>query len=325
LKWAIFAKKNQMEQLQKHLFGTDQIIALSKQVESLFEQQLNEWPLLKTNVDALQNIERRNIPFKGFGFEVQHNPSRERSTCADTRKEAIEQRPCFLCIENLPNEQKGILLNDRYLLLANPYPIFKHHLTIADTNHTRQNLSGRLADMLNITSKLENYTVFYNGPACGASAPDHFHLQACPFGAMPINIELDSLPQINRKLLYLDNSISVSKTENYLRNVYVFESTIPESIIAHAEKMIRQLPFDDASDEPMFNLMCSYREERYRLLLFPRIAHRPKCYFKAGPEQIVVSVASVELGGIIVTPRRHDYLKLTNNDLATIFNEVCRD
>jgi len=311
-----------MDHLQQHLIETEARLPLNKQVEQLFDQQISEWPLLQSNTEALKSIERRYIAFDGFAFEVQHNPARERSTCADTRKKAIEKRPCFLCINNLPTQQKGILLLDRYLLLANPYPIFEHHLTISDIEHTPQNISNRLIDLLEITRMLNSYTVFYNGPACGASAPDHFHFQACPFGAMPIDNELITLGQSFVKETFKNEKIVISKIDNYLRTVFVFESDDSKEIIAQAEKLIETLPFHAESGEPMFNLMCNYQKEKYRLLLFPRIAQRPQCFYKTGSEQLVVSVASVELGGIIVTPRHVDYLKITKDDLVKIFEEV---
>ncbi len=311
-----------MDHLQQHLIETEARLPLNKQVEQLFDQQISEWPLLQSNIEALKSIERRHISFNDFGFEVQHNPARERSTCADTRKTAIEIRPCFLCINNLPPQQKGILLLDRYLLLANPYPIFENHLTISDIEHTPQNIGKRLGDMLQITRQLESYTVFYNGPACGASAPDHFHFQACPFGAMPIDNELITLGQSFVKETFKNEKIVISKIDNYLRTVFVFESDDSKEIIAQAEKLIETLPFHAESGEPMFNLMCNYQKEKYRLLLFPRIAQRPQCFYKTGSEQLVVSVASVELGGIIVTPRHVDYLKITKDDLVKIFEEV---
>ncbi|HOO84715.1 MAG TPA: hypothetical protein PLS94_09135, partial [Prolixibacteraceae bacterium] len=150
----------------------------------------------------------------------------------------------------------------------------------------------------------------------------HFHFQACPFGAMPIDNELITLGQSFVKETFKNEKIVISKIDNYLRTVFVFESDDSKEIIAQAEKLIETLPFHAESGEPMFNLMCNYQKEKYRLLLFPRIAQRPQCFYKTGSEQLVVSVASVELGGIIVTPRHVDYLKITKDDLVKIFEEV---
>ncbi|HKM94864.1 MAG TPA: DUF4922 domain-containing protein [Prolixibacteraceae bacterium] len=312
-----------MKQLRDHLISQPSQINLSKQIEFLFQQQIQTWPLLKNNVEALQNIERRKIAFKDFSFEIQHNPARIHSTIADTRKTVIEKRPCFLCVENLPSEQKGILLLKRYLLLANPYPIFQRHLTISDISHSIQNINGRIGDLLSISQQLENYTVFYNGPASGASAPDHFHFQACPFGAMPIDNEIDLLLTKQSKQIDEQNNIKISSIENYLRTVYVLESSDATTLENYLTKLLKALPFDTESNEPMINLMCNYQNGKHRMLLFPRIAQRPSFYFKTGDEQIVVSVASVELGGIIVAPIKKDFERITSDNLIQIFDEVC--
>lgn len=312
-----------MIQLQNHLIEQPSQITLNQQIEFLFQQQVQTWSLLKNNIEALQNIERREIAFNDFSFEIQHNPARIHSTIADTRKTVIEKRPCFLCVENLPAEQKGILLLKRYLLLANPYPIFQCHLTISDINHSLQNINGRIGHLLSISKELENYTVFYNGPASGASAPDHFHFQACPFGAMPIDNEIELLLTKQSKRIDEQHNIKISSIENYLRTVYVLESFDAKTLENNLIKLLKTLPFDTDSNEPMINLICNYQNGKYRMLLFPRIAQRPSFYFKTGNEQIVVSVASVELGGTIITPLKKDFEKITKNDLIKIFDEVC--
>ncbi len=291
-------------------------------IEYLFQQQIETWPMARNHYAQFSQIERRKFQFDGFDLELQHNPARERSTFADVSKPAIENRPCFLCLNNLPNEQKGVPILGKYLILVNPFPIFNRHLTIIDTEHTVQQIGGRLTDLLTISRNLEGYTVFYNGPRCGASAPDHFHFQATLSNEMPINRQFDSIKISLGKLLVQADDIQITLIENFLRTTVVLESEYREPIDYFFDKLMKQLPMDNESGEPMVNLLASYIDGVYRLVVFPRIAQRPSCYFKEGDEKIVVSVASVELSGVIVTPREEDFKKITKADLETIFKEV---
>jgi hypothetical protein len=293
-------------------------------IEYLFQQQLYTWPMARNHYAQFGEIERRKVLFDGFYLELQHNPARERSTCADVSKPAIENRPCFLCLNNLPSEQKGLSILGKYLILVNPFPIFKRHLTIIDTEHTAQQIAGRLTDLLTISRHLEGYTVFYNGPKCGASAPDHFHFQATLSNEMPINLQFDALKISNGTLLVQADDIQITLIDGFLRSAIVLESEYREPIDYFFDKLTKQLPMDDESGEPMLNLLASYSDGVYRLVVFPRIAQRPSCYFKEGAEKIVVSVASVELSGVVVTPREEDFKKITKEDLTKIFSEVSR-
>lgn len=291
-------------------------------IEFLFENQLETWNMARNHYRQFESVQRRTIEFDGFELIVQHNPARARSTCADLSKPAIESRPCFLCAANLPADQKGFPLLDRYLLLVNPFPIFERHLTISDFAHTPQNIANRLNDMLQMARLLEGFTVFYNGPLCGASAPDHFHFQAVQSGEMPIEKELIAMKENLGKILVNEEDIQISIFEKYLREVVLFESTYAEPIDFFFEQMVKQLPTEQTGGEPMMNLLASFQNGNYRLLLFPRKAQRPQCYFRSDKSRILVSPASVELGGVVVTPREEDFNKITKADLEQIFGDV---
>lgn len=313
-----------VENLKQQLLNFDEtaLANWSEKIDFLFEQQLTTWELAGNHYQALGTIEKRTIPFKDFQIDLQHNQHRARNTCADVSKTAIENRPCFLCAHNLPEEQKGLVISKHYLLLVNPFPIFNRHLTIADFQHSKQNISSRITDLLEIAKLINNFTIFYNGPQCGASAPDHFHFQAVPKGVLPIDAEIEHLKKQESKAIFLSEKLSLFTIEAYLRTVFVIESASANEIETIFHETLKQLPYHEASGEPMINLLANYQQGIYRLMLFPRKTQRPVCFYKDGDQQIFVSPASVEMGGLIITPREEDFMKITKTDLVDIFREV---
>ncbi|MGC9355923.1 MAG: DUF4922 domain-containing protein, partial [Mariniphaga sp.] len=151
---------------------------LNEQAKTLVAQQKAAWEMASKNYAALKSVQTRTFDFGHFEIVVQFNPERIRSSAAKTDTKSIAERPCFLCLKNLPPEQKGIPFGEDYLILTNPFPIFQTHLTIPHLHHTSQQITGFFPDMLRLSRKLNGFTVFYNGPQTGASAPDHFHFQA---------------------------------------------------------------------------------------------------------------------------------------------------
>ena len=122
--------------------------------DSLFNSQLNNWELLKKNYQALKKIQTKSFWFDGFKLKVQFNPERIKSTSADVDSKSFLNRECFLCIKNLPEEQKGIVVQENYLILCNPYPILPQHFTIAELNHKPQRIQNCFIDFLEITKLL---------------------------------------------------------------------------------------------------------------------------------------------------------------------------
>lgn len=314
-----------MENINKHLL--DLPVGLrdtdwNEKIEYLYFDQLKSWNMAYTHYHQLKTVEKRSISFNIFRIDLQHNPTRARSTCADLSQKTIEKRPCFLCAENLPEEQKGFSLLNKYLLLVNPFPIFDRHLTISDFKHIPQNIENRIIDLLTLSKTLTDYTLFYNGPQCGASAPDHFHFQAAKKGEMPIDNEFGQLPLTKKTLLIQSEDIQITQIEDYLRNALVFESKYIEPIDYFFAHILHRLPFDKISNEPMINILASYQNGIYTLTLFPRKKQRPSSYFLEDPHRILVSPASVEMGGIIITPRAEDFQKINMDDLRRIYKET---
>jgi hypothetical protein len=308
--------------IQQHILNDIQCENLNDCIEKLYPFQLNLWPLAADNYQKLKKILKRTLTFGNFSVDIQHNPGRVQSTCAKTQEEHIKKRPCFLCAENLPAEQKGFLILEQYLLLINPYPIFKHHLTISDINHTPQLIHNRISDILKLSKELKNYTLFYNGPGCGASAPDHFHFQAVPKNALPVDREYELLLKHNSRCLKQDKKGAIFMVDSFLRDCVIFESDNIKWIEENFNHILPKCFLNEGGQEPMINVLANFRCGILRLFLFPRAAQRPSFFYKTGEDKIVVSPASVEMGGTIITPRKEDFDKISKQDVIRIFEEV---
>jgi hypothetical protein len=317
-----------MDSINKHLLELPvelNTASWSDKIEFMYRQQRESWNMARNHYRQFESIERREIEFGSFRFILQHNPARARSTCADLSKTVIENRRCFLCASNLPDDQKGFTILNKYLMLVNPFPIFNQHLTISNFNHIPQQIENRIIDLLEMTRMLPTFTLFYNGPLCGASAPDHFHFQAAQKGVMPIDTEIEKLTRDQKKIIIDKEDFTAYTIPGYLRNCIIMESDWKEPIDYFFAQLIKKLPFNQEAGEPIMNLIASCNEGRFRLIVFPRKAQRPSCYYREGADRIVVSPASVELGGIVVTPREEDFQRITLKDLEEIFGEVSLD
>lgn len=293
--------------------------SLSEMAKTLVQQQKSTWPLAKQNYDSLGKIETKTFDFGSFRIVTQFNPERIRSSAAKTDEKTISSRPCFLCLANLPKEQKGFLILEKYLVLTNPYPIFPVHLTVSDINHTPQLIEGRINDLLRISKTLEEFTVFYNGPLCGASAPDHFHFQAGIRNILPVEFEINIE---NSELIKDSSEIEIRASKNYLRQFISFESENEKLLTDWVKFIFEKLTKPDQPIEPMMNILCSYSPGKWRLIIFPRAKQRPCHFFLKGENQIVVGPAAVEMGGLLILPRKEDFEKITRKEIAEIYCEV---
>jgi len=267
-------------------------------VRRLFDEQLENWELARKNYQALEKVEIKTLFVDDCEYKIQYNPSRIVSSAAKVDAQSISERKCFLCAENRPPEQKGIIFNKRYTILVNPYPIFPRHLTIPAIEHTPQRIANHFGDMLDLAQKLDDYVVFYNGPNCGASAPDHFHFQAGNKGFLPI--------ENNRNLC----------------NIISFESNNKDELLDLFRQISNSLPLLPEDDEPMMNILAWYESGKWVICIFPRKKHRPACYFAKADANFLISPAAVDLGGVFITPLEKDFLKITAKDISQILNEV---
>jgi len=283
------------------------------------------WPLAAANYKGLEKVEERNFQFEGFEIRAQFNPERMRSSVAEVDKKSIAARKCFLCSENRPAEQDAIAFGDQFLILVNPFPIFKTHFTISCNSHIDQRFIPNVQSLFELARAMEGFTVFYNGPECGASAPDHLHFQAGENGFMPIGEEFNRLKPTARKL-YSGEEIQVWAFDNYLRKMISVETTSLEEglriigIYYHHFQAIQPEKI-----EPMMNALCSYSDGKWTVHLFPRKAHRPTHFYEEGQKQILISPGSVDFGGVFILPRREDFDKITKEDIADILEQVCID
>ncbi|MCG8309424.1 MAG: DUF4922 domain-containing protein [Cytophagales bacterium] len=295
---------------------------ISEQARQLILDQQNEWELAMKNYAGLKHVKTRKLAFDGFDMLVQFNPERIRSSAAKVDAKSVEARPCFLCRQNLPKEQRGISVLNKYKILVNPFPIFPEHLTIPYEDHTDQLIEDKFGDMLDLAKLLEDFTVFYNGPKCGASAPDHFHFQAGIKRFMPIEHDY-------KKGLFFRDSKNIDRLEiiqwsDYLRTILTFSGRDKDLIKKSFSMLFSELKtLQPAEPEPMLNMLASFEGSRWTVHIFPRKLHRPWQYFETGEKQILLSPASVDMGGILITPRKEDFEKLTMHVARDIFEQVC--
>ena len=305
--------------------------------ELFIENQLAKWQTARTNHEALNQIETRRFELAGNTITVQFNPARAVSTCAKVDKSSIEARKCFLCPENKPNEQDEIIisLDEPFSLRINPYPILPGHLTISSLKHQDQVLADKTIRQLpgKLISWLEeyfasDYVLFYNGAKCGASAPDHFHFQAVKQSDVPVIQQWERLMEtaVREKEIKTENGNTYSSFQitSYICPIQVFicnHSTdiLPEMINQYLES----LPLHEGESEPRYNLFAWQDKQRgFTMAYFPREKHRPACYTATGGEQLLVSPGALDMAGLLVTPRKEDFYKITESDITQIYKEV---
>ncbi len=316
-----------MRQLET-VFADENILGgktIADKTRSLLKSQVGSWEMARNGYSSLSQVQVKEFEFDGYTVKVQFNPGRIISTSAKVDKKSIEARKCFLCYENLPPDQKGIPYFRDYLILVNPFPIFPEHLTIPKIDHVPQYIEGNMQGMLNLTKDIgEYFTVFYNGPKCGASAPDHMHFQAGRRNFMPLDAELNELLKTPGNGLYSNKSVSIHSVSNYIGKFFLFEGSDKKELISYFLKFYKAIKSLDSSshDEPMLNILCGYTGKDWRIIVFPRMKHRPDYYFMEGDSQILISPASVDFGGVLITPREEDFNKMDKEIILKIFRQV---
>lgn len=296
----------------------------SNKAEALLKQQKESWQLLKENYEGLNFIKINTFEFDEFKLKVQFNPARITSTAAKVDNKSISDRKCFLCSENLPGVQKGIKYNNDYIILCNPYPIFAQHLTIPHVKHIPQRIDNSFNELLNLSKDLSGkFFVFYNGPQCGASAPDHLHFQAGLKNTVPIENEFKNIVNKFGKNVISKKHISVYVVNNTIRNFILISSSLKEEISSMFKNVLNKLKkMNSSNDEPLLNILSFYENNIWNVLIFPRAKHRPDQYFLSGEKQILISPASVDIAGLSILPREEDFNKITRDDLIDIYSQV---
>lgn len=304
------------------LFEKDESVSFPIKVERLFEDQLQNWKLAFNGYQSLTKVQKKLFEFDGFSIEAHYNLGRIISSSAKVDAKSINERPCFLCIKNLPADQRAVRVTGNYIILVNPYPIFHKHFTIPTLNHIPQSIKNEFENLLLITSKLgSGFSVFYNGPKCGASAPDHLHFQAGNYGFMNIDNEYENIIGKYGEVVYSDDEISVSVVTGCLRNFISMESNNITKLKSEFANIYNTLADGQTGEEPMMNIISTYNNV-WRVLIFPRIQHRPSYFFEEGKNKILISPAAVDLGGVLIFPRAEDFNKITAELVVDIFKQV---
>ncbi len=294
----------------------------SQRISDLFETQLKEWKLARLNYLQLKNVKNREFDFGTFRVKVQFNAGRIRSSSAKVDSKSIEERPCFLCEKNRPPEQRGVRFEENLTILINPFPIFKRHLTIPSESHIEQRIKNNIGIMLSLAETLPSYIIFYNGPQCGASAPDHFHLQAGNRGFMPLEEDFHDGKLAN--ILSLKENIEIWQWKGYKRGIITLKGNDKTKLVSIVDKVIERFSqIQPDLPEPMLNILADYSEGTWTIHIIPRKKHRPSRFFEEGKNQLLISPAAVDLGGVLITPREEDFKKITRSDIEDIFTQVC--
>ena len=302
-----------------------------------FDRQLRTWDEVRERYRYLTGVKTRELTTDSTPLRVQYNPARMVSTGAKMSKEAIMERPCFLCGANRPELQMKRVLDGRFELLVNPFPILPMHFTIPVLQHRPQAIQPMFDEMLKLLCRYPDLTVFYNGPKCGASAPDHAHLQAGvtqgPDGAsmLPLQRDWQRLSRSMQTLLKLDDETEIASIEDYVCPALVIRSKTEKMASRMFNVLYDKLQKADDEIEPMMNVVCWRQYEltggesqpngELVTVVFPREKHRPACYQATGDEQMTVSPGSLDMAGLIITPRGEDFEKITSEKAVAILRE----
>lgn len=304
------------------LFEEDESFSFPIKVERLFEDQLQNWKLAFNGYQSLTKVQKKLFEFDGFSIEAHYNPGRIISSSAKVDEKSINERPCFLCVTNLPADQRAVKVIGNYIILVNPFPIFHKHFTIPSQNHVPQLIKNEFENLLLITSKLgSGFSLFYNGPKCGASAPDHLHFQAGNYGFMNIDNEYENILGKYGEVVYSDDEMSVSVVTGCLRNFISLKSDNISKLESEFGNIYNILTDGESGEEPMLNIISTYNNG-WRVLIFPRIRHRPSYFFDEGKNKILISPAAVDLGGVLIFPRAEDFNKITVELVVDIYKQV---
>jgi ribosomal protein S18 acetylase RimI-like enzyme len=305
--------------------GGESLKSLPELCLELLSKQKNTWPDLREGYESLKDVRERDLPCKGFSVRLQYNPRRIKSSLADVSEKNVNERRCFLCLNHLPEGQKGILVRSDYLILCNPMPVFSSHFTVSHLDHRLQVIAEYIDTFLQLMADFgSGWTVLYNGPRCGASAPDHLHFQAAPSGQMPIEKEiregerLTLMKQVDNVLLY--------RLRDLGREVIILEGNKPMAVGGAFKGFLNALKKVLLIDEePMMNIAGFYKERKWRLVIFPRRKHRPDAFSREGDAQVVVSPGVIDMGGLLITPIKKDFDRLDAAAVEGIYGEVSLD
>ena len=288
-------------------------------ISRFFNRQLEMWEDARHRFRDLKHVEVRQLSDQ---LKVQFNPARIVSTGAKIDKHTLGERPCFLCERNRPKEQMTKQIDDHFQLLVNPFPILPVHFTIPATKHQPQSIYRHYGEMHRLLSLHSELMVFYNGPKCGASAPDHLHFQAGTSGVLPLQTNWQRLSRNLTDVISLNDEEKISVLRDFLVPAFVIISKSEDSDEELFHRLYRSMPMRGDESEPMMNIIAWRKGDEFISVVIPREKHRPDAYFAEGEAQMMVSPGALDMAGLIITPREEDFSKI-NLDKATALLREC--
>lgn len=288
-------------------------------ISRFFNRQLEMWEDARHRFRDLKHVEVRQLSDQ---LKVQFNPARIVSTGAKIDKHTLGERPCFLCERNRPKEQMTKQIDDHFQLLVNPFPILPVHFTIPATKHQPQSIYRHYGEMHRLLSLHSELMVFYNGPKCGASAPDHLHFQAGTSGVLPLQTNWQRLSRNLTDVISLTDEEKISVLRDFLVPAFVIISKSEDSDEELFHRLYRSMPMRGDESEPMMNIIAWRKGDEFISVVIPREKHRPDAYFAEGEDQMMVSPGALDMAGLIITPREEDFSKI-NLDKATALLREC--
>ena len=287
-------------------------------ISRFFNRQLEKWDDARHRFRDLKHVETKKLSEE---VRLQFNPARIVSTGAKIDKKTLGERPCFLCDKNRPKEQMSQQIDERFHLLVNPFPILPVHFTIPARKHQPQAIYKNYGEMHRFLSLHSELTVFYNGPKCGASAPDHLHFQAGTSGILPLQANWQRLSRNLTDIISLNDEEKIAVVRDFIVPAFVIISKSEESDETLFHRLYKSMPMRGDETEPMMNIIAWRKEDEYISVVIPREKHRPEAYFAEGDAQVMVSPGALDMSGLIITPREEDFHKLTEESATTILQE----
>ena len=289
-------------------------------LQRFFNRQLEKWEAARQRYHDLRGSKTRELVVGSSSIQVQWNPARMVSTGAKIDNKTIAERPCFLCEQNRPKEQIKKDIDGQYELLVNPFPILPQHFTIPSLKHQPQRILNSYGEIHKLLEEYPEMMVFYNGPQCGASAPDHAHFQAGTCGVLPLQMSWKRLSSNLTKIVSINDHEDISLIEDYHCTALLIRSRSQYGDEQLFRRLYDALP--DMDPEPMMNIVAWRRDEDFLSVVFPRTKHRPDCYYAEGDEQYIISPGALDMAGLIITPRQEDFDRLTPEKALSILNEI---
>lgn len=313
-----------------------------KSIYEMFVYQQKHWEECTERYAALKEkvqqkkLSTRAILARGSRFDMssfcnlraQFNPARIVSTGASISKTAIAERPCFLCNHNRPKQQVALPYGEGFQVLVNPFPILTRHYTVPTVQHTPQIFLPYIDTFLRLVKDFEGDMVFYNGARCGASAPNHAHFQAGTSDRVPLvanweDFEVKSYPNPTKA--------EIGLVQTYACPAFYVTARRREDVREGLLHLLTHLPVEKGQPEPDMNIIGWMQDEsflpispdfEYLVVVIPRKKHRPDCYTAEGDEQYIISPGSIDMAGLIITPRETDFERLTPEKVIEILQEV---